>query len=330
MNSKVYLADDPQLGGRIAVKEIEKVNFGNNITAFFTEAQTMFSAAHDNVVRVQYACDTQTHVCIAMPYYAAGSLQSRIDAQPLTMSELVRIGDDVLNGLAQIHMKQFIHFDVKPSNVLFGDKDAAMVADFGQSRRIGPTGTIQVPPLYWPIMPPECMTGGVGTVASDIYQAGILLYRCANGDPYFKQQVPATDTELKARTLAGTYPDRNAFLPHLPLRLRQLIRKALQVAPQDRYQSATEMANDLARVPCGLDWRVTATAGVMTWTADRGGAPPIEVTDKVQGSGHSVCVYTLGAGGSRRAKGRKSLWGANMRPKRAVSHLRKIFRALEG
>lgn len=330
MNSEVYLADDPQLGGRIAVKEIAKANFGNNVAAFFAEAQTMFSAAHDNVVPVQYACATKDHVCIAMPYYAAGSLQDRIDAQPLSMAEVIRVGDAVLNGLAQIHMNSFIHFDVKPSNVLFGRHDTPLVADFGQSRRIGPKGIVQVPPLYFHIMPPECMLGGVGSSACDIYQAGILLYRCVNGDPFFKQQVPNTDAELQARTVAGTYPDRDSFLPHVPLRLRKLIRKALEVAPQDRYQSATEMADDLAQVPVGLNWSVAHAGASTTWTAARGQAPGYEVVMAEKGGRHEVRVHTVASDGSRRAKGKDDLWAADLRRQRALTHLRRVFRALEG
>ena len=55
MNSKVYLADDHQLGGKVAAKEIEKFRFANPVN-YFQEAQAMFAVAHDHVVDVQYAC----------------------------------------------------------------------------------------------------------------------------------------------------------------------------------------------------------------------------------------------------------------------------------
>jgi serine/threonine protein kinase len=73
MNSEVFLAKDPQLGGRVAVKEIEKFRFGNP-AAYFIEAQTMFRVAHENVVAVQYACETPTTISRVMPYYRNGSL----------------------------------------------------------------------------------------------------------------------------------------------------------------------------------------------------------------------------------------------------------------
>ncbi len=68
MNSEVYLADDSQLGGQVAAKEIDKARFANP-TAYFNEAQTMFAVAHDNVVAVQYACQTATTISLVMPYY---------------------------------------------------------------------------------------------------------------------------------------------------------------------------------------------------------------------------------------------------------------------
>jgi eukaryotic-like serine/threonine-protein kinase len=329
MNSEVYLANDPQLGGKIAVKEVPKANLGNTVADFFCEAQAMFAATHDNVLSLRWAGETADQVCMAMPHCPAGSLKSRISHNPLRIRELVRIGDGVLTGLAQVHTVGFIHFDTKPSNVLFGRLDTPLLADFGQARRIGPTGVVKIPPLYFIMMPPECMQGGVGSAQSDIYQAGALLYRCANGDPFFDAQVPQTDVEVETETLAGRFPDRDAYLPHVPLKLRQVIRRALAVNPADRYQSATEMADDLGRVASSLDWQMTNTGSTTIWCASRSPAPDysVEVTDN--GGRKDVEVYTVG-GGARRAKGKSDLWAAGLKPKAAVTHLRKVFRALAG
>ena len=140
MNSEVYLADDPQLGGQVAAKEINKTDFPN-AAAYFKEAQAMFAVAHDNVVAVQYACETPTTISLVMPYFRNGSLADRIQDRPLQLSEVQRIAQGVLAGLAHIHLAGFIHFDLKPSNVLFSNKDRPMVADFGQSRAIARLGS---------------------------------------------------------------------------------------------------------------------------------------------------------------------------------------------
>src|ERR1700730_2572036 len=86
MNSTVYLADDPQLGGQVAAKEIEKSRFANQ-TLYFDETQAMFAVAHDNVIAVQYACQTPDIISLVMPYYRKGSLADRIQDRPLQLSE---------------------------------------------------------------------------------------------------------------------------------------------------------------------------------------------------------------------------------------------------
>src|SRR5437667_2719035 len=123
MNSKVYLADEPQLGGQVAVKEIDKSRFGNVPAEYFKEAQAMFRTAHGNVVPIQYACETDACISLVMPYYANGSLARRIADRPLQLSESLRVMRGVLDALAYIHLIAFVHFDVKLSNVLFTDKD---------------------------------------------------------------------------------------------------------------------------------------------------------------------------------------------------------------
>src|SRR5215469_13095346 len=214
MNSTVYLADDPQLGGRVAAKEIEKSRFANP-AAYFVETQVMFGVAHDNVIRVQYACQTPDLISLVMPYYRNGSLANRIHDRPLQLSEMLRIVQGILAGLAHIHLRGFIHFDIKPSNVLFSNTNTPMVADFGQSRAISPTGVVTVPPLYMSAQPPETIATGVATMVADIYHVGLLMYRALNGDTFYTAQIPSDPALLRTKISKGKFPDRNRFMPHV-------------------------------------------------------------------------------------------------------------------
>ena len=143
-NSTVYLADEPQLGGQVVVKEIPKANFSDP-AAFFDEAKAMFAAATRNVVPIQYACQTTDEVCLVMPFCPNGSLADRIAGGPIGPANAVATFLRVLSGVAEIHAKGLIHFDIKPTNILFDASDEPLVADFGQSRPVNPVGVAVVP-----------------------------------------------------------------------------------------------------------------------------------------------------------------------------------------
>ena len=255
-NSTVYLARDLQLNGHIALKEVPLDQF-ENPDEYFREAVTLFATACSRVVPVQYACKGDDCVRIAMPYFAKGSLSKIIQRHPLTTREIVTYGQHILAGLHHIHATGFVHFDIKPTNILIGNDGTALVSDFGQSRRVNDLGVASVPPLYLYHWPPECLVSNMTTKLSDIYQVGLTLYRLANGDAFFKSQVhPSSSRDRLSQLIAtGHFPRRDRFLAHVPSSLRRVIRKALQLDPSRRYQTALEMADALGRVDSLLDWQ---------------------------------------------------------------------------
>jgi len=327
MNSTVFLATDPQLQGALAVKEIPKAKLGNDLDSYFEEARIMFASAHPNVVRIQYACQTSDQVCLAMPYYPAGSLAHKIISAPLPLNEIVRVGDSVLSGLSQVHRKRFLHLDVKPTNVLF-DGARPMLADFGQSREARSNGVVQVPEMYMHAWPPEVVTLGTATVESDIFQVGLLLYRAANGEPWYQTQIPSPQA-LEFKIVNGKFPDRSSFMPHVPRRLRRVIRKALRVDATDRYHSAIEMARDLGRLEVTLDWVVSETsAGGTRWSAERVGQPELVVElTRLSAASLRVEAYTTREE-QRRAKRPLEFSRTFGTSKDAMDHLNWVFSEL--
>ncbi|OFW10394.1 MAG: hypothetical protein A3H96_02265 [Acidobacteria bacterium RIFCSPLOWO2_02_FULL_67_36] len=331
MNSEVFLAVDPQLAGEIAVKEIPKKKLGNTPAEYFREAQAMFAADHDNVVSVRYACETTDLIGLAMRYYPRGSLAPRVAANPLGLRELLRVSDDVLRGVGRIHAAGYIHFDIKPSNVLLTAFGGATVADFGQARAYDPrTGVVTAPQVYRDSFPPELLATGAGTVQSDVYQVGLLLYRAANGDARFKSQIPADPARLLAAIAAGRFPDRRAFLPHVPPWLRTLIRKALRTKPEQRFGTASDFADALARVELRLNWETTiGGGGAITWRARRTAQPDILVLLEPDGAAWQVKAYTERAPNPRRALGRGVHWRGGLSQPDAMTFLEEVFRAVE-
>jgi serine/threonine protein kinase len=327
-HSTVYLADEPQLGGRVAVKEIDRAELGDPST-YFAEAKVMFQVAHRNVVEIRYASENHSHVCLAMPYYKRGSLARRICDRPLRLSEVLRIADGCLAGLAHIHVKGYLHLDVRPSNLLFSDADVPMVSDFGQSRLMASTGTISAPGMYRSAIPPEVEQLGAAAIQSDIYQAGLLLYRALNGDPFFVSQVPNDDGIFREKLLRGKLPDRRHFMPHVPERLRRIVRKALRVNPVDRFRSARDMADALCRTHLALDWcPEPLPEGGMSWRASRPAHADLVVERISESGAWDVRTFTEAPGHQRRVKNRHEYWRRGLSLDEASAHLTAVFARL--
>jgi len=327
LNSTVYLAHDPQLNTNFAVKQIDKTTFWN--PDCFSEAKAVHAVAHPNVVSVQYGCENGNFAFIAMPFYKNGSLADRLVSRPLSLSEFSRSGQDILQGLAHIHMRGYLHLDLKPSNILLGDNLKPLVADFGQARNVGPGGLITAPPLYYKTFPPEVLKTNKAVIQSDIYLSGVLFYRALNGEDHFNEQLLKypTDAELEIAISRGKFPDRTSFLPHVPKKLRTLLRKTLKIEPTERFDSATSVADALGRISFLTDWSVSIMpSGEINWIGNSLGKAPVMVELKKTIKGWCVEVHTQG--GSLRAKGRADFWKVSTMRKEALAHLTYVFEQL--
>jgi serine/threonine protein kinase len=330
MNSNVYRAFDPYLRRDIAVKVVSKAAFGNDFDSYCNEARAMFAAAHPNIVGIEYVCETADEFHLALPLFANGSLRSRIDQSPLGLKDSLKVAQGVLAGLSRIHASDFLHLDLKPANILFDDDDRALISDFGQSRRMSSIGTVMYPPVYKWTMPPEVWTSHVATVESDIYQMGVLLYRIMNGDGVYRLQKSAisSDAELLRLIQRGRFPDSRLFLPHVPRRMRTLIRKALQVNPTERFHSASEFAVFLGRINLPLDWTtIFLGAGAYRWRALRLGIPDLEVELLQHSSGWKTNVWTT-EGQSKRRRNVSGYWRSKLSYREALKHLTEVFSEL--
>nr|WP_277881297.1 serine/threonine-protein kinase [Leptolyngbya sp. FACHB-17] len=338
MNSEVFEIQDSQLGGRLVAKEIPIVDLQNSVHDYFAEAKAMFASAHRNIVPIQYAATRDnTHVCLIMPYFARGSLQSHICFNPLPLKHLINLGQEILTGISQIHMKGYLHLDIKPSNVLFSDSGVAMVADFGQARAIGSNGIVtKLPPMYSYAMPPEVLTQKFASIESDIYQVGLTLYRAVNGDYMYQQQLPRMTClkdveELQHGILSGTLPDRAAFLPHVPAKLRKAIKKAIDPISNKRFSSAIKFQEALGRISLTCDWntQINPETGEINWKGCRRDRADLVVNlYPVEGTEDwSVQIFTERECTSRRGA-HKEFWIDKVSLKEATTHLETFFQSL--
>ncbi|WP_195603665.1 serine/threonine-protein kinase [Clostridium sp. LBM24168] len=259
-NSEVFLAKDVQLDAELVVKKI-KISAFKNIDEYFLEAKMLYDNKHPNIMEIQWASKDDNFIYLSMPFLKKGSLNSLIDKRYLSVREIIKYSLDLLSGVAYIHSKGLIHLDIKPTNILLDQSNRAILTDFGLSRYLDKNGIADQPCNYIPHIDPEWFLNSGRTVLSDIYQIGLTLYRLCNGNSILKQQLSqlnvVSNDKLKEVILSEKYPDRSYFLPHIPVKLRKIIKKALDIDTNKRYNNVIEMMNDLSEIDENLDWQFT-------------------------------------------------------------------------
>lgn len=273
-NSEVKRARDHQLGADFAVKIIPKVklikDFGSDDeNLFFQEAKMIYRNQHPNIVKIQHATSCDHNVYFTMPFYKNGSLNSLIDKKFLTVREIIKFSLEFLSGVHYIHTNNLYHFDVKPTNILINDNGKAMLTDFGLSRYTDNYGVAKYSKFYLSHFPAECIGTDVATKHADIYQAGLTMYRMCNGNIDFHNQYEHWKKQNKLADAISKekFPERS-YLPHIPIKLRKAINKALKSNPDDRYQTIIDMMNDISKIEENLDTRFYQEND-STWTWEK-------------------------------------------------------------
>jgi serine/threonine protein kinase len=161
-----------------------------------------------------------THLAMLLPFYAGGSLTSRLREGPLSVLEAVTLLLQTLKALEVVHAQGVLHLDLKPSNLLFRADGRLVLSDFGQSVRCDERGMAGGPAYaYQMCMPPEFYSPDRKlTTASDVYFAGCLAYRLLNGENFWNEAVHrATLLKGLVRSIReGSFPDRTFYMPHVP------------------------------------------------------------------------------------------------------------------
>ncbi len=274
-NSKVFIAHDEQLGSDfimkvIAKKDIYKDYNCNDASNLFNESKILYCVKHPNIMEIQHASYDADNVCFVMPICKNGSINSLIEQRYLTSREIIKYSLEFLSGLHYIHTKKLIHFDIKPTNILIDNNGKAILTDFGLSKFVDAYGFAQPNKIYQTHKPPEgCDDYKFYTNLSDIYQAGVTIYRLCNGNVIYKKQYEGkTLGELEKNIKKGIFPDRKFYLPHISQQLRVIINKAMHINPDKRFQTVLDLMNKLSNIADNhiLDWRYETLANIEKWS----------------------------------------------------------------
>ncbi|TWT64873.1 serine/threonine-protein kinase [Allorhodopirellula solitaria] len=244
----VYEAEQESLGRSVAIKVLPKQSLleEDALQRFQHEASTAAAMHHSNIVPIFGIgqCDG-THYLV-MQLVRGVSLEKQIAAEesPLDGRTAARTAAEIADGLAYAHANGVLHRDVKPANILIDGEGLAQLTDFGLARNTQDdptmTQTLSGSPRY---MAPERFQGR-SNEQCDVYGLGVTLYEMLAGSPAFEnltpQQLPEAIKHQLVKPLKSVRPDVSTDL-------QTIVAKAMSPDPVHRYQSASDLRDDLHR-----------------------------------------------------------------------------------
>lgn len=212
------------------------------------EAQLWARASgHTNVLPIIEANEYDGQIVIVSEYAPDGSLEQLLknNGGKLPVKQAVEMTIGILNGLEFLHSRNIIHRDLKPANVLL-QGETPRLADFGISRALQTTVASQTQNISgtFAYMSPEALDGK-RSIQTDIWAVGANLYRFLTGKLPFPQKEPS------ALFPAIIMRDYEALPADIPQSLKTVITKSLAKLPENRYQTAVEMREDLQKIKRG-------------------------------------------------------------------------------
>jgi serine/threonine protein kinase len=246
--ASVYRAYHPQLDRFVAVKVLrgELVDDPEFLARFQREAKIVAALRHANIVQV-YDADVQDDIYyMVMELLEGDTLKARLHdyharEEQMPLGEVVRVMLDVLDGLAYAHSEGMIHRDLKPANIMLTRRGQAVITDFGIAQMVGATRYTLSGALMGTLnyMAPEQGMQNQSDVRSDLYSLGIVLYEMLTGKPPFDADTPLAILMKHVNEPLPMPPTTGVVIPES---FERLLLKVLSKNPEDRYQTALEMA----------------------------------------------------------------------------------------
>jgi hypothetical protein len=264
----VFKATKQSIGKDYAIKflKVDDAQVRNAVLQELDQVQWFAQVDHPNLVSIEDKGEVDGIPFLVMAYAGAETLKSRLPGDAATREETLRLFLQACRGVAALHEKSLVHFDLKPANV-FLKGGVARVGDYGLSKLVthsrGSLSMGRGTPYY---MAPE-MLARRGDHRSDVYSLGVMLFEVLTGDVPFKGDSEWHVLQQHERAEV-TFPAQ----PQVPERERAIVRRCMHKDPAQRFQSV----HDLIAVVGGGELAPTAptpAAAVVAGVAAAAAAP---------------------------------------------------------
>ena len=280
----VYRAYQPSLDRDVAIKVLPPYYANQDetfISRFKREARAIAKLRHQNILMVMDFGQEDDLSFIIMEYVDAGTLKDQME-RSFSLKKIHLLVSQIASALDYAHQQGVVHRDIKPSNILMPKPDWVLLTDFGLAKMVGgsfmtQSGMTVGTPAY---MSPEQGSGNKVDHRSDIYSLGVMLYELVVGEVPYKAETPMA---VVVKHIVDPLPMPRAKNPNIPERLQQVILKALAKNPDDRYQSAGEIAAELEIIASvNPDWSAANIKMVDAVREPIADAPSTDVFDDDQ------------------------------------------------
>jgi Tol biopolymer transport system component len=254
---EVYLADDTKLQRQVALKilDADVAADPDRRERFTREARAAAALNHPNIVTIHSVEEADGQAFLTLEYIDGRTLAEILPPGGWPLDRLLPIAIALADAVGAAHQRGITHRDLKPANVMVTADGRIKVLDFGLAKL-----REDLQPAGIAAMPTQALTGEgriVGTVAymspeqaegraidqrSDVFSLGVMFYEMAVGDRPFKGETPVS---VLSSILRDNPPSITDLRRELPRDLGRIVRRCLAKDPEDRYQTAKDLRNDL-------------------------------------------------------------------------------------
>ena len=263
---EVYRARDTELGREVALKVLPDAVTSDHdrLKRFEREARVLAALSHPNVLTVFDVGRENGRAYLVSECLEGATLEAILQAGRLSTREGLGFGVQIARGLATAHARGVAHRDLKPQNLFVTTSGVVKILDFGlahvdapsspvsrastESSLTGP-GTVLGTVNY---MSPEQAKGAAGDTRSDIFSLGVVLFQMLGGRHPFRRE---SQPETLSAILRDDPPALRTLRPSVPAPVEGLIRRCLAKRPEDRFQTANDLALALEAEATGAESR---------------------------------------------------------------------------